>query len=84
MCKVNSANEVTVTPLTPVFGAEVEGVQLASATPEQLDAIKEAFWQHKVLVFRNQTLSVEQHKAFARHFGPLHVHPRYSLSWRSR
>ena len=78
MCKVNSANEVTVTPLTPVFGAEVEGAQLASATPEQLDAIKEAFWQHKVLVFRNQTLSVEQHKAFARHFGPLHVHPRYS------
>ena len=78
MCKVNSANEVTVTPSTPVFGAEVEGVQLASARPEQLDAIKEAFWQHKVLVFRNQTLSVEQHKAFARHFGPLFVHPRYS------
>ena len=50
MCKVNFANEVTVTPLTPVFGAEVEGVQLASATPEQLHAIKEAFWQHKVLV----------------------------------
>ena len=78
MCKVNSAHEVTVTPSTPVFGAEVEGVQLASARPEQLNAIKEAFLQHKVLVFRNQTLSVEQHKAFARHFGPLHVHPRYS------
>ena len=43
MFKVNSANEVTVTPSTPVFGAEVEGVQVASATPEQLDAIKEAF-----------------------------------------
>ena len=78
MCKVKSANEVTVTPLTPVMGAEIGGVQLASATPEQIDTIKEAFWQHKVLVFRDQTLAVEHHKAFARHFGPLHIHPRFS------
>ncbi len=28
-----------------------------------------------VLVFRSQDLTIEEHKAFGRHFGPLHTHP---------
>ena len=75
---MNSATAISVTPLTPIIGAEVSGVELASATAEQIDAIKTAFWRHKVLVFRDQNINVEQHKSFARHFGPLHIHPRFS------
>ena len=64
-------------PLTPSIGAEVAGVDLARSTQSQIDLIRSAFSQHKVLVFRNQSISGEQHKAFARNFGPLHIHPRY-------
>ena len=65
-------------PLTPSIGAEVAGVDLARSTQSQIDLIRSAFSQHKVLVFRNQSISAEQQKAFARKFGPLHIHPRYS------
>jgi taurine dioxygenase len=40
-----------------------------------ISAIREALWRHQVIVFRDQLLTVEQHKAFARNFGPLHIHP---------
>ena len=69
---------ITVTPLTPVIGAEVAGVELAVAKGSQMEEIKQAFARYQVLVFREQSLDAEQHKAFARHFGALHIHPRYS------
>ena len=74
----DTTSPISVVPLTPVIGAEIAGVELADPTPQQIEAIKHAFWRHKVLVFRQQPLTVEQHKSFARHFGPLHVHPRFS------
>ena len=69
---------ITLTPLTPVIGAEVSGVELAVAKGSQIEEIKQAFARYQVLVFREQSLDAEQHKAFARHFGALHIHPRYS------
>ena len=69
---------IELIPLNPSIGAEVVGVDLARANPSQLEDIKTAFSRHKVLVFRDQSLNAEQHKAFARNFGPLHIHPRYS------
>ncbi len=69
---------ITVTPLTPVIGAEVAGVELTVAQGSQIEEIKQAFTRYQVLVFREQSLDAEQHKAFARHFGALHIHPRYS------
>ena len=69
---------ITVTPLTPVIGAEVAGVELAVAKGSQIEEIKQAFARYQVLVFREQSLDAEQHKAFARQFGALHIHPRYS------
>lgn len=66
---------IAVHPLTPVIGAEVEGVDLArDLTNRQFDEIHRAFLEHKVLVFRDQDLSAEDHKRFGRRFGKLHVH----------
>jgi taurine dioxygenase len=63
---------IEVVPLTPVIGAEVSGVSLADELPEtQLDDIKRAFLAHHVLVFRDQRLSVDEHKRFASYFGEL-------------
>jgi len=63
-------------PITPSLGAEVEGIDLSQPLHERtFEALAKAFSEHHVLVFRNQTLSRDDHKAFARHFGEIHIHP---------
>lgn len=63
---------IEVHPLTPVIGAEVRGVDLSTElSDKQLDELKQAFLDHHVLVFRDQHLSDDDHKRFARHFGEL-------------
>ena len=42
---------------------------------EQAQDIHDAWLDWKLLVFRDQHLNREQHKAFGRRFGKLHVHP---------
>ncbi len=65
-----------ISTLTPAFGAEVRGVDLAGPlSDEQWRDIDQAFADWGVLVFRDQHLDREAHKAFGRHFGRLHVHP---------
>ena len=65
-----------VNSLTPHIGAEVEGVDLARPlSNEQAQDIHDAWMDWKVLVFRDQHIDRDQHKAFGRRFGRLHVHP---------
>lgn len=65
-----------VEKLTPVIGAELHGVDLAyGPTRQQLDEIHRALLENLVIFFRDQQLSPEQHLAFGRSFGNLHVHP---------
>lgn len=66
---------IKVTPLAPALGAEVSGIDLRQeASPEQLAEIRQAIADNLVLVFRDQEITPEQHKRFARHFGTLHRH----------
>jgi len=64
-----------VNPLAPSIGAEIRGVALARATDPEIDRVKELLLEHLVLFFPEQHLAVEEHVAFARHFGPLEAHP---------
>jgi len=62
--------------LTPHIGAEIRGVDLSQALSPELEAeIRSAWREWKILVFRDQRLTRDQHKDFARLFGTLHVHP---------
>ena len=51
------------------------GVDLASLDEETFDIIRNALFDHQVIFFRSQDISVEQHKAFGARFGQLDIHP---------
>lgn len=64
-----------VTRLSAALGAEVSGIDLASADDETIDEIKNLLNTHKVLFFPDQNLSAADHVAFGRNFGHLEGHP---------
>jgi taurine dioxygenase len=67
---------ISVEPLTPIIGAEIGGIDLTRPlSNRQLDELHRALAEHLVIFFRDQALSPDQHLAFGRRFGELHVHP---------
>jgi taurine dioxygenase len=63
--------------LSDAIGAEIRGVDLSRPLDgATVDAIKDAWHEHIVLVFHGQTLGVEEHKAFAGAFGEVGKHMR--------
>lgn len=66
----------SVSPLTPRIGAEIDGVDLTRELPDETIAeIRQALLTYKVIFFRDQDITQEQHIAFARRFGDLEIHP---------
>jgi len=68
--------QIGVTPLSPTIGAEIDGVDLTTSLSDRdVGDIRQALLDWKVLFFRDQDVSTEQHLAFARNFGSLEEHP---------
>ena len=61
--------------LSEHIGAEISGIQLDNLNENTVAEIKEAWLEHKVLVFRDQEISTEAHIAFGKNFGDLEIHP---------
>jgi alpha-ketoglutarate-dependent 2,4-dichlorophenoxyacetate dioxygenase len=61
-----------ILPLGPGFAAELRGIGLRDATMDDAayDAVRAAFEEHSVLVFRDQDVTDEGQLAFSRRFGP--------------
>ncbi len=68
---------------TGAVGAEVKGGDLAAATETQIDAIKHAWYQHDVLIFRNQQMSDDDLLSFSKHFGALDSPPNQGAGRKS-
>ncbi len=65
---------VTAIPLTPVFAARIEGVDVRHPLDDATwAAIRAAFEEHSVLVFRGQPLDDECQIAFSQRFGALEI-----------
>ena len=64
-----------VRPLTATLGADVSGVDMADVDGLTLEALHRAWLDYKVLVLRDQHITIEEHIAFGRLFGDLEVHP---------
>ena len=64
-----------IVPLGAGFGAELRGVTLADVASDDAAyaAVRAAFEQHSVLVFRDQEVTDELQLAFSRRFGPPEV-----------
>ncbi len=64
--------KIGVEPISGACGAEISGVDLCQPlSPDVLDEIMLAFEHFLVIVFRDQDLTPDQHKAFSRHFGEI-------------
>lgn len=69
-------NCFSVKPLTPTIGAEIRDIDLRREPDEAtLAELKSALLAFKVIFFRDQDITRDQHIAFARRFGDLEVHP---------
>src|SRR3954466_354753 len=67
---------ITVDKMTPIIGAEIGDIDLAQPLGNrQIDELHRALAENLVIFFRDQHLSQEQHLAFGRLFGDLHLHP---------
>lgn len=76
MALTEKRSTMTISPLSPTIGAEIEGVDLrAPLDPDQLAELRSALLDWKVIFFRNQDITPQQHLDFGRSFGDLEVHP---------
>lgn len=72
-------SQIEITPIAGALGAEISGVDVAQDLDEGVIAeIRQALLDHGVIFFRDQTLSVDRHKAFTRRFGDIFIHPNYN------
>ena len=60
--------------LSGALGAEVSGLNLKDSSDQNFKIINSLLLEHKVIFFRNQKISTEEHKALAKKFGPLEKH----------
>ena len=76
---------IEVRKLTPTIGAEIFGVDLARPLGnQQFQEVHDALMENLVVFFRDQKMSIDQHKDFGRRFGPLHTHPNAPIEFIER
>jgi alpha-ketoglutarate-dependent taurine dioxygenase len=72
------ATSIEVRPLTGALGAEIQGPDLnADLDDATVAAIRRALLDHCVVFFRDQRFDADRHKALARRFGEIFIHPNY-------
>ena len=72
-------SRIEVRPISGAGGAEIFGVDIAQELDgSTIGEIRDALNEHCVVFFRDQEIDTQQHKAFARRFGPIFLHPNYA------
>ena len=60
--------------LSGALGAEIKGIDLTDTSDKNFNKINNLLLEHKVIFFRDQPLTTDQHIALAEKFGPLETH----------
>lgn len=72
-------NSRIVSPISGAGGAEIHGVDVSrDLDAETVGEIRDALNEHSVVFFRDQKMDVAEHKAFARRFGEIFIHPNFN------
>jgi len=66
---------IGVRPLGATLGAEISGVDLAHLDDATFGEVRRAFLEYRVVFFRDQDITSQQHLDFAGRFGELEEHP---------
>jgi taurine dioxygenase len=75
-----SMQSIEVRTLTPTIGGEISGVDIGrGVSNSQFEEIHQALRDNLVIFFRDQDITLEQHKNFGQYFGELHIHPQPSV-----
>ena len=64
-------SHIEVRKMTGGCGAEVLGVNLANLSNSDMEAVRQAYVDHGVIFFRDQSITPDQHIAFARRWGDI-------------
>src|SRR6187455_1990048 len=64
-----------IVPTGRSLGAEIRGADLRALGPDEVRAVRAAWNEYQVLLFREQSLTHEDLLAFSRHFGDLDLAP---------
>ncbi len=75
VASVGDYDRIRVEPVTGSIGAEISGVDLREVDEETQAELERAWLDHKVLFFRDQSLTQAEHVAYGRGFGELEIHP---------
>lgn len=68
-------------PATPTIGAEISGIRLGGdLSDDVLAELRRALVEWKVLFFRDQNITRDEHRAFAQRWGELEQHPFYKYT----
>lgn len=71
-------SRIEVRPAAGACGAEIAGVRIGDDIDDSTIAeIRQALNEYGVVFFRDQQFDAARHKAFARRFGEIFVHPNY-------
>ena len=70
-----SRNAITFTPVTPVIGANVDGIDLGNLSDSEFAVLYDGLMDHGALFFRDQDISIESQKLLGQRFGKLVAHP---------
>ena len=66
--------KITIEKIEECIGAEVSGIDISShISDKDFKQIRDAFYEHSVLVFRDQAITDAEHVTFSERFGPLEM-----------
>ena len=75
---MSTTTRIDIQPIAGAAGAELHGVDLGGDLDDATIAeIRQALLEHCVIFFRDQEFDAAQHKALARRFGTIFIHPNY-------
>ena len=60
--------------LSGALGAEISGIDIKDSSKENYQVINNLLLEHKVIFFRNQNITEEEHISLAQNWGPLETH----------